>query len=69
MLYRGFAERARKEELMPTNRELELDRLKRLDAVEKALNTLTETIKRLEEKLNEREESKSAQKVAKVSSK
>ena len=69
LFYRSLIERTRKEEDMATSRELELDRLKRLENVERTLRELVDAIKNLEEKLNEQQESKSDKKSSKVPSK
>lgn len=44
--------RKQSEGIMPTNREIELDRGRRLESIERSLEALIEEIKKLEEKID-----------------
>ncbi len=69
MLYRSINKRTEQEESMATQREIELDRSRKIEQLIEAVKRLETLVTSIEEKLNEQQTSESTKKATKVSSK
>lgn len=69
LLYRRLSEGNKQEDFMPTNREIDLERSRTIERVSATLDNVLKRLEKIEEILNEQQESKSDKKSSKVSSK
>ncbi len=67
--YRGLNERIKQEGFMPTNREIDLERSRTIERVSATLDNVLKRLEKIEDILNEQQESKSDKKSTKISSK